>query len=213
MSAALSWRRHAAIAAAFVIAVWAAGAAAGWDEMTAVRWIPSGDVGAGLVIVSLLIVDVVMPLPGTVVMATAGSLLGPIVGAGVNTVGLLGATEVGRLLGRGGSRWAPAASTAPSPFAIAATRGVPIVSEAVALAAGATGASRREVAWPAALGGAVVGTAHAIAGSAAGDRPLLVIAAGVAAGAATMLIVWLVGVGDLGAWSPRRRNAPDGQRE
>jgi len=174
LSNGLNFWKATVLAAVVVVGVWAVASALGWTEEPVKDWIPAAPFGAATVIIGLLVADVLFPLPATILMAASGAALGPIVGTIVNGFGLLAATEVGRLLGRRAAgrsdeTGAVVTGTAVAPAYVAATRGVPVLSEAVALAAGAAGASRRDVLLPAAIGSFVVGSIHAVMGSIARD--------------------------------------------
>lgn len=109
-----------------------------------------GGVVAALCGVGLLVADVVLPVPSSLVMVTHGVLFGAVVGAALSLVGAVGATLVAYGLGR----WAgtPAmrrvCSTAERErasrlverwgmLALVVTRPVPLMAEAVAAMAGA----------------------------------------------------------------------------
>lgn len=184
--------RPTVLAALAVIAVWLAAAAAGWSEQTALDWVPASALGAAFVIVALLAVDVVLPIPATVVMAASGAVLGPIAGSAVNAVGLLAGSEAGRLIGA--HAWCRRSDVAAAPVKahrLALTRGMPVFGEAVAVAAGATGTTRRDLLVPAAVGSLVVGSLHAIGGSAIGDEAQLIMLGAVGSGAASLLVFFV----------------------
>lgn len=120
-------------------------------------------------VVGLLAVDALLPVPSTAVMAASGAVLGAPLGGVANAVGLIAgfvvAMEIGRRAGTGSPPPTRSSSAVPRGHAatIAATRGVPVLNEAVAATAGHLGLDRR-VATIAAVAGAVpVGTAYAIA--------------------------------------------------
>jgi len=119
-----------------------------------------GPAGA-LLSVLLLVSDVLIPVPATVVMAAQGAVFGPVTGAALAWAGLALAAVVayaaGDRLGRSGrsGRRAPAGAAPASArrlLAIAATRPIPIVAEAVMADAGAAGVPARR-----ALAAAIVG--------------------------------------------------------
>lgn len=140
-----------------------------------------GDSGAlaALVGVTLLVVDVVLPVPSSVVMVAHGALFGAALGTALSMAGSLGAFAVGFALGHRGAavitRVVPEAERLRADrllarwglVAIILSRPVPILAETVAFAAGA-GPLR----WRSALGAANLGylpaaSAYAIAGTAA----------------------------------------------
>jgi uncharacterized membrane protein YdjX (TVP38/TMEM64 family) len=176
----------------FVVAIWLVAAAAGWDDGQVATWVPSSAAVAALVIVVLLVLDVVAPLPGSVLMVAAGSALGPIAGTGVNAVGLLGAFLVGQAIGAAVARPAASPRHPMSPVLVAATRGFPVAGEAVALAAGAAGGERRTLIRAAAAGSLLVGGLYAVVGAQLGATPLLVIVGTVGAAALQASLVWVL---------------------
>ncbi|MBO9553567.1 VTT domain-containing protein [Cellulomonas sp.] len=187
---------------AMFVAVEAAGFALLTDPTPAMGRVPLA-VAAALG-VTLLVVDVVLPVPSSVVMVLHGTLFGAVAGSLLSLAGAVGATVVGYLLGRGGAplvaRVAPVAEQDRAaallgrwgPLAIVVTRPLPLLAETTAIVAGTTRALSvpRVAAW-AAVGAAAPAVAYAVAGaSAAGGANLpLVFAAVVALAAAT----WLLG--------------------
>lgn len=158
---------------------------------------------AGLVGVTLLVVDVVLPVPSSVVMAAHGALFGVALGSALSMVGSLGAFAVGFGLGRRGA----AVITRAVPederrradrflarwglVAIIVSRPVPILAETVAFAAGAS-----LLRWRSALGAATLGylpaaSAFALAGTAAAplSGSALVVIAVVALALAAAVVV------------------------
>lgn len=107
----------------------------------------SGPVAA-LVGVALLLVDVLLPVPSSVVMVLNGSLFGVAVGTALSVVGSLGAAAFAFALGRRGGRWldrlvrpeerarGDALLARWGAVAVALTRPVPMVAETTALLAG-----------------------------------------------------------------------------
>ncbi len=188
------------LAIGFVVAIWLVAAAAGWDDGQVATWVPRSGAVAAVVIVALLVLDVVAPLPGSVLMVAAGSVLGPVAGTGVNAVGLLGAFLVGQAIGTAVARQAasPRRPHPMPPVLVAATRGFPVAGEAVALAAGAAGGDRRTLVGAAAAGSLLVGGLYAVVGAELGATPLLVIVGTVGA-AALQASLW---------WVLRRRSQP-----
>lgn len=94
-----------------------------------------------LVGILLLAIDAVVPVPATAVMAALGAAFGTLIGAGVSTLGLIASAGLSYSLGRSANRFypmhaSPAASRPRDVVAVGATRGLPIVAEAVAFSAG-----------------------------------------------------------------------------
>jgi uncharacterized membrane protein YdjX (TVP38/TMEM64 family) len=116
--------------------------------------------GAGL-----LIADVFLPVPSSILMTLHGALFGVLAGAAVSTVGALGAVAVGFALGRRGG---PALARFVGPheqarssamllrwgtLAIIVSRPIPLLAESVAILAGASPLS-----WPRALVAGLAGS-------------------------------------------------------
>ncbi|MGH3936571.1 MAG: TVP38/TMEM64 family protein, partial [Pseudonocardiaceae bacterium] len=99
--------------------------------------------------IGLLVADVVLPVPSSLVMITHGALFGTVLGAGLSLVGAVGATLAGYGLGRWGGR--PLVGRICSEqerrraetlvrrwglLAVTASRPVPLLAETVAVVAG-----------------------------------------------------------------------------
>ncbi len=134
---------------------------------------------AATVAVLLLVADVVLPVPSSIIMVWLGASHGWLVGASLSLTGCVGATVLAFWLGRRGGplfeRLVPPDERARvdaflarwGALAIAVTRPVPIVAETTAVVAGASPA----VGWRAMLVAAVAGSApwaviYAISGAA-----------------------------------------------
>jgi len=153
---------------------------------------------------TLLVVDVVLPVPSSVVMVLHGALFGAVVGSLLSVAGAVGATVVGYLVGRGGAplvaRVAPPAEQDRAaallgrwgPLAIVVTRPLPLLAETTAIVAGTTRAlTVPRVALWAGVGAVAPAVAYAVAGSsAAGGADLPLVFAVVLALAG---VTWLVG--------------------
>jgi uncharacterized membrane protein YdjX (TVP38/TMEM64 family) len=159
---------------------------------------------AALIGLALLTVDVAIPVPASLVMTAHGALFGVPVGAALSVVGGTAATLVALLLGRRGERvisrvtlprhrqTAERLVTRYGAAAIAVTRPVPVLAEAVAVVAGAAGMPVRQAAWAGALGNLVPAAAYAVVGATATD-----VATGVAVFGGVLLVslaAWLVPV-------------------
>ncbi len=131
--------------------------------------------------VALLVADVAVPVPASLVMVAHGALFGLLPGAALSLLGGVGATAVGFAVGRRGRRLVERVTTPAQrrradrllarwgALAIVVTRPVPVLAETVAVLAGTS-----PLRWPAALLAATVGTAvpaalYAAAGAAAAD--------------------------------------------
>lgn len=116
-------------------------------------WMKHGGVLAAAVGVGLLIADVLLPVPSSLVMVAHGALFGVVVGTLLSLLGSVGAALFGFAIGRRGGRFlervaAPAERaradyllTRWGAIAIIVTRPVPILAETVAIMAGMAGAS------------------------------------------------------------------------
>jgi uncharacterized membrane protein YdjX (TVP38/TMEM64 family) len=65
-------------------------------------WLSAGTVGVATLGVGLLVADVVLPVPSSVVMLAHGAVFGVTVGTTVSTVGAVGAAVVAFWIGRRG---------------------------------------------------------------------------------------------------------------
>jgi uncharacterized membrane protein YdjX (TVP38/TMEM64 family) len=150
-----------------------------------------GGVLAAAIGVALLVVDVVLPVPSSLVMVAHGALFGAVGGTALSMFGSLGAFVVAFALGR---RGAPVVARVVSEegrgkadqllvrwglVAILLTRPLPILAEAMAFAAGASPVRWRRAVTAAALGYLPPAAAYAMAGTAAAplsDGALIVLA-------------------------------------
>lgn len=156
----------------------------------------AGPMVAAVLGVGLLIADVVLPVPSSVVMIAHGALFGLVLGAVLSLVGSIGAALVGFAIGRGGGplleRLVPATERQRADtllerwgvLAVVVTRPVPMLAETTAILAGAS----RSMSWPrvglaAALGSVPAAVLYAVAGS---------IAAGI--GSATLVFALVLGI-------------------
>lgn len=130
--------------------------------------------------VALLVADIVLPVPSSVVMLAHGALFGVVPGAALSLVGRTGNAVVGVYLGRSaghrfGRRVAPDGGRGAALVgrwglvAVVATRPVPVLAESTLVAAGSMG-----IAPPAVVAAAVVGAIpeavlYAVAGHLAGS--------------------------------------------
>lgn len=172
-------------AAGMVIAIWVTFQLAGWNEDGVVGWIPESSVLGALVIVGLLAADTVLPVPATIVMLASGALFGPVTGSLLNAVGLGAGALGGYWLGaKFGPAAAERAQTRRHPmWMVAASRGLPVLSESFAIGAGALGFPVTKFARASAVGALAAGTVFAVAGWQATDHwSLILFAAALAAG-------------------------------
>jgi uncharacterized membrane protein YdjX (TVP38/TMEM64 family) len=139
----------------------------------------AGGVGAALVGVGLLVADVVLPVPSSLVMLSHGALFGPVVGAALSLSGAVGAAIVGFAIGRGGGpllhrlvsanerRRADALLERWGLLAVIVTRPVPVLAEAVAIMAGTSRMRMTTVALGAGVGALPAAVLYAVAGAVA----------------------------------------------
>jgi uncharacterized membrane protein YdjX (TVP38/TMEM64 family) len=161
--------------------------------------------GAGL-----LALDIVLPVPSSVLATATGAALGPWLGTLVNAFGLTLGCAAGLMLGRSGSPLArhilgqglyqrfAAGSARHGLVLILACRAVPVLGEASIVAAGAGRAPFGPSLAAAAAANLMIGAVYAFAGTAP-----LAFAAGLAIG--------LPVVAGLGAWLWLRRSAGSGR--
>ncbi|WP_219418646.1 VTT domain-containing protein [Pseudonocardia nigra] len=138
------------------------------------------DLAAAVVGVGLLVTDVVLPVPSSVVMVAHGALFGAVAGTLLSLAGSVGAGLTGFALGRRGGplldRLVPASERRRADallgrwgaLAVVVTRPVPVLAETTAILAGAT----RSLSWlrmglAAAVGSLPATALYALAGAAA----------------------------------------------
>lgn len=153
--------------------------------------------------VGLLVVDIVLPVPSSMVMIAHGALFGFVFGSLLSLIGGLGATLLAFTLGRRSrallqpaidpehERRASALLTRYGPLAIVITRPMPLVAETVAFLAGRSTVSWREVA----LAGAIGSLAPAILYAAVGAFAATAVNSVIVFGAVLLISVlfWLAG--------------------
>ncbi len=179
-------------------------------------WLERGGAIAALVGVGLLVADVGLPVPSSLVMVAHGALFGAVVGTLLSLLGSVGADLAGFAIGRRGgpllsrlvfaeereradrllSRWGA--------LAILVTRPVPLLAETVVILAGASPLGWRRVAL-AALAGSLPGAMfYALTGALAAsfqNGPLVFGLVLLVAG-----LFWLIG-----RWVGRRVGAAQGE--
>lgn len=128
--------------------------------------------------VSLLMADVVLPVPSSLIMIANGALYGAVMGAGLSLLGTIGATLLGYVLGKRGSsfltRHVPLHSRERAQqllqrwglLAIIITRPVPLLAETTAILAGTSALRWTSVALAAAAGALPAAILYAAAGAA-----------------------------------------------
>lgn len=144
---------------------------------------------AWLIGLALLILDIFLPIPSSMVMATLGILYGPVLGGLLSVVGVIIAGGTGyslaRCLGRPLARrlvgeetlvWGEAIFEQRGGWIVALSRWVPVLSEVVAMAAGLSGMPARHFAASLICGALPLGFSFAILGHLGAERPLWVFA-------------------------------------
>ena len=156
---------------------------------------PYGTIGASgssaaIIGVSLLIADVILPVPSSLIMIANGALFGVPLGAFLSLVGSLGAAVAGYLLGRSGSSLT-ARLIRPEEqaranrllekyglLAIILTRPIPLLAETTAIVAGMSEMKLRSVALAALAGALPSALLYAITGATAANLNSAVLAFG-----------------------------------
>ena len=143
------------------------------------RWLQRGSVFAALLGVALLIADIVLPVPSSLVMIAHGALFGVTIGTLLSLIGSVGAAIAGFAIGRrGGSlldRLVPPEERARvdrllvrwGAMAIVVSRPVPLLAETVAIMAGASPMSWRRAILASIAGSFPPALLYALTGSVA----------------------------------------------
>ena len=180
-------------------------------------WLNQGGMIGALAGVGLLVADVALPVPSSLVMVAHGAIFGVVIGTVLSAVGSTGAALVGFALGWRGepllSRFMPPEERARADrllaqwgtLAIIVTRPVPLLAETTAIMAGASPLGWRSVAL-AALAGSLPGALlYAMTGAVAAsfqNRALVFGLVLLVAG-----VFWLAG-----RWLEPRLTRPEGER-
>jgi uncharacterized membrane protein YdjX (TVP38/TMEM64 family) len=142
-------------------------------------WMEARSVGAALAGVGMLVVDVVLPIPSSLVMILNGALFGILVGTLLSLLGALGAAIIGFLMGRRGGpllvRFVPPEDRERADrllqdwgmLAIIATRSIPLLAETVIIMAGASSIPWRTMLLATLLGSLPMSLLYAITGATA----------------------------------------------
>jgi uncharacterized membrane protein YdjX (TVP38/TMEM64 family) len=113
-------------------------------------WMNHGGIFAAILGVGLLIADVLLPVPSSLVMVAHGALFGVVMGTTLSVLGSVGAALFGFAIGRRGGRLLERVVTSEEraradqllarwgALAIIVTRPVPLLAETVAIMAGAS---------------------------------------------------------------------------
>lgn len=141
-------------------------------------WMNHGGVLAAGLGVGLLIADVVIPVPSSLVMVAHGVLFGAVVGTLLSLLGSMGAALFGFAIGRRGGRLlnrviTPAEQSRANQLlarwgalAIIVTRPVPILAETVAIMSGASSLGWGTLVWASLAGSLPPALLYALTGAA-----------------------------------------------
>lgn len=141
-------------------------------------WMKHGGVVAAVLGVGLLIADVFLPVPSSLVMVAHGSLFGVVVGTLLSLVGSVGAALVGFATGRRGGKLLERVVTPAERarannmlerwgvLAIIVTRPIPMLAETVAIMSGASSLSWGAVALASFVGSLPPALLYALTGAA-----------------------------------------------
>ncbi len=143
------------------------------------EWLGRGGVVAALVGVGLLIADVVLPVPSSLVMIAHGAMFGIVIGTLLSLIGSVGAALTGFAIGRRGGKWLEKIVTADErvrvermlkrwgTLAIVVTRPVPLLAETAAVMAGASAMTWRQLVTATLVGSLPPSLLYALTGSVA----------------------------------------------
>ena len=139
-------------------------------ELPGERWLQaagSDQLRFGLTGAGLLLADVLVPIPSSIIGALLGARLGLTAGFGWCFLGLFAGHALGYALGRlVPQRWASELPAAPSWIALLLSRPVPVFAEALSIAAGAERMPLAAFASSAALGDVIYAAALVANGAA-----------------------------------------------
>ena len=167
-------------------------------------WMKHGGILAASIGVGLLIADVVLPVPSSIVMVAHGALFGVLWGTMLSLLGSVGAAVFGFAIGRRGGRLlervvTPAERARASSIlarwgtlAIIVTRPVPLLAETVAIMAGASSMSWRTIVAASIAGSLPPALLYALTGAAVADLQNTALMFAVVLLVAGMF--WLVGI-------------------
>jgi uncharacterized membrane protein YdjX (TVP38/TMEM64 family) len=144
-------------------------------------WLSQGGVPAATLGVGLLIMDVLLPVPSSLVMVAHGALFGVLGGMLISLVGSMGASLFGFWLGRRGGRLlerlVPPAERERADYllkrwgalAILVTRPVPLLAETIAIMAGTSSLGWGRTALAAFMGSLPPAFLYALTGASVGQ--------------------------------------------
>lgn len=178
-----------AIAVAVPFAIWGEATGRLWSSQALVD-ATRGDLSwAWTVVVVLLVVDILLPVPNTAVIAAAGIMYGPLLGGTIATFGLVLSGLVGygacRWFGRPVARWLIGEDgltegeklfETSGGWLVAGSRWLPVLPEVVSCLAGLSRMASTRFALATLCGSAPLAFAFASAGYYGAERPLLTLA-------------------------------------
>ena len=151
------------------------------------QWMTDAGTGGALAIVALLAIDIVLPVPSSLVMILSGAVFGVGWGAALALVGSIAGEWLGfeaaraygprlaaRLVGESDARRLGRIVTVHGAAAVAASRALPIVMETVSVVAGLSGMRRATFLGASLVGTAPVVVAYAYAGAASREAGTVV---------------------------------------
>ncbi|HVL24451.1 MAG TPA: VTT domain-containing protein [Thermomicrobiales bacterium] len=167
------------------------------------EYLDKGGLGAALLGGGLLLADVFIPIPSSVIMIAHGAVFGVVMGTLISLVSSVGGAMIGWWVGKRGSGWlrrviSPAEQARANALlarwgvlAIIVSRLIPIIAETVAIMSGTTDLGWRKVLLATTAGTIPAALIYAIAGTVTTDLAsgFLVMLAVVAIAA----LAWLVG--------------------
>lgn len=145
------------------------------------EWLNSGGVLPATIGVLLLVADIWLPVPSSIIMTANGALFGILIGTALSIIGSLGASLVGFSMGRAGSNMLKRLVTTTEYersellmkrwgiTAILITRPIPILAETVAILAGASSLGWTRFTIASTVGISPVAFLYALAGAKASD--------------------------------------------
>lgn len=184
-----------------------------FSQEGAIEWLNRFGSWAWAAGIGLLVSDLVLPIPGTAVMAGLGFIYGPVLGGAVSALGsfLAGAFayQLCRIAGRPAAVWLVGEDdlqrgeqmfTRLGGWLVVISRWLPLFPEVIACMAGLVGMPRKLFYLALLCGSAPLGFVYATVGAAGTQRPGLALL--ISAGLPPLL--WLI----LGRWISRRITGP-----
>ncbi len=181
----------------------------GVDALTRpASWQTDMSIVVAAVSIALLTSDVILPIPSSLVLIGNGAVFGATLGSLISVAGLvtgawlgyaigaLGGPAAQRIISERDRRWLSEFADRHGPWAVAATRAVPLASELMAVLSGATRMRP------------MVFAAVAVIGSVAVAAPLALLGDGVLPGRSAIVITAAASVAGLVVWSVRRHLLP-----